>query len=212
MSKSLQPPLSDLLVYLNEIGYGDLYLRPRTGPSVPAATAAVAAPGPVAKAPATVSEPAVPAPAETASRIFASGNPQAQLMLVGEGADEGEAGELLTRILQAIELRREDVYLVDVLKSPGPAELAACRSQLEQEVARVQPRVLVALGEVAAQALLAELGEGPVGRLRGQWHAVRGIPARVTYPPAALLQDPALKRPAWEDMQQVRDRLRASAG
>ncbi|HEX2223863.1 MAG TPA: uracil-DNA glycosylase, partial [Thermoanaerobaculia bacterium] len=131
----------------------------------------------------------------------------------GEGADEGEAGELLTRILQAIEQRREDVYLVDVLKSPGPAELAACRAELEQEVARVQPRVLVALGEVAAQTLLGDAGgEGPVGRLRGQWYTVHGIPVRVTYPPSALLHDPALKRPAWEDMQQVRDRLRAAMG
>jgi uracil-DNA glycosylase family 4 len=202
VSKSLQLPLSDLLVYLNEIGYGDLYLRPRTAPAVPAP-----APEPVSALPA----PAVPGPA-AAARIFGSGNPQARLMLVGEGADEGEAGELLTRILQAIELRREDVYLVDVLKSPGPAELAACRAQLEQEVARVQPRVLVALGEVAAQAMLIEEGESPIGRLRGQWHTAYGIPTRVTYPPAALLQDPALKRPAWEDMQQVRDCLRTVGG
>jgi uracil-DNA glycosylase family 4 len=208
VSKSLQPALSDLLTYLSEIGYGDLYLKPRTARPVEAVQAAPAA-EPIA------SDTGMEEPAPIL--VFGSGNPQAELMLVGEGPAEdldarGAAGELLTRILQAIELRREDVYVASIVKCAEPGELAACRGQLEQEIARVQPRVLVALGEAAAEALLEGSGKAsPVSRMRGQWAQVRGIPTMITYHPAALLRNPGLKRPTWEDMQQVRDRLRAGA-
>ncbi|HTQ80208.1 MAG TPA: uracil-DNA glycosylase, partial [Thermoanaerobaculia bacterium] len=151
-------------------------------------------------------------------------DPRASLMLIGEGpgAEEdrqglpfvGAAGELLTRILQAIELRRDQVYIANIVKcrppgnrDPQPDEVAACRSYLEAQIDLVAPRVLVALGRVAAQTLLGN--ETPIGRLRGRWHEVRGIPLMVTYHPAALLRNQEYKRPTWEDMQQVRDRLRA---
>jgi DNA polymerase len=155
--------------------------------------------------------------------VFGSGNPAAELMFVGEGpgAEEdrqglpfvGAAGELLNRIIQAIEKTRDEVYIANVVKcrppgnrDPQPDEVTACRGYLDKQIALVRPRVLVALGKVAAHALLGN--DSPIGRLRGQWFQVQGIPTMVTYHPAALLRNPALKRPTWEDMQQVRDFLR----
>lgn len=155
--------------------------------------------------------------------VFSSGNPAAELMFVGEGpgAEEdrqglpfvGAAGELLNRIIQAIEKTRDEVYIANVVKcrppgnrDPQPDEVTACRGYLDKQIALVRPRVLVALGKVAAQALLGN--DSPIGRMRGQWFQVQGIPTMVTYHPAALLRNPALKRPTWEDMQQVRDFLR----
>ena len=85
--------------------------------------------------------------------------------------------------------------------------MAACRPYLDQQIALVRPRVIVALGRVAAQTLLGN--DYPVSRLRGTWWEVSGVPVRVTYHPAALLRDPNLKRPTWEDMKIVRERLRA---
>jgi uracil-DNA glycosylase len=156
--------------------------------------------------------------------VFGSGSPFAELMLVGEGpgAEEdrqglpfvGPAGELLTKILAAIGLERDAVYITNVVKcrppgnrDPLPDEAGACRGYLERQIDLVRPRVIVALGRVAAQTLLAS--ELPLGRLRGRWHTVRGVPTRATYHPAALLRNASWKRPTWEDMQLVRDRLRA---
>jgi DNA polymerase len=155
--------------------------------------------------------------------VFGSGNPDADLMFVGEGpgANEdrqglpfvGAAGELLTRIIQAIELRREEVYIANVVKcrppgnrDPHPDEVAACIGFLRRQVRLVRPKLLVALGRIAAQTLLA--CTTPVARLRGTWHEFEGVPVRVTYHPAALLRSPDLKRPTWEDMRVVRERLR----
>ena len=128
--------------------------------------------------------------------VFGTGDPDADLMFVGEGpgAEEdrqglpfvGPAGELLTKIIEAIGLRREDVYL-------------------DRQIDLVHPRVIVALGRVAAQALLGN--DLPLGRMRGRWFTVRGVPAMVTYHPAALLRNRAWKRPTWEDMQAVQKRL-----
>jgi DNA polymerase len=119
---------------------------------------------------------------------------------------------LLTKIIGAIGLARDQVYIANVVKcrppgnrDPQPDEVAACRSFLEEQVRLVSPRVIVALGRVAAQTLLGN--ELPVGRMRGEWHRVFGVPMRVTYHPAALLRNEALKRPTWEDMQVVRDSL-----
>jgi DNA polymerase len=158
--------------------------------------------------------------------VFASGDPNADLMLIGEGpgAQEdrqglpfvGPAGELLTKILLAIERSRDQVYIANIVKcrppqnrDPRPEEVAACRPYLEQQIALVQPRVIVALGRVAAQTLLGN--DYPVGRLRGTWWEVAGVPVRVTYHPAALLRDANLKRPTWEDMKIVRERLRETS-
>jgi len=158
--------------------------------------------------------------------VFGSGDPNADLMFIGEGpgAEEdrqglpfvGRAGELLTRIIEAIGMRRGEVYIANIVKcrppgnrDPQPDEVAACLSYLERQIALVRPRLLVALGRIAAQTLLGN--DLPIGRMRGQWFQVLGVPLMVTYHPAALLRNPALKRPTWEDMQQVRDRLRADA-
>jgi uracil-DNA glycosylase family 4 len=154
--------------------------------------------------------------------VFGSGNPEARLMVIGEGpgADEdrqglpfvGKAGELLTRILAAIGLERDQVYIANVVKcrppnnrEPQPDEVAACRRYLDRQLEVVRPRVVVALGRTAAQTLLGN--DQPLGRLRGRWYRVAGADLRVTYHPAALLRNPDFKRPTWEDMQLVRDRL-----
>ena len=154
--------------------------------------------------------------------VFGTGNPDADLMFVGEGpgAEEdrqglpfvGPAGELLDKIVGAIGLSRGEVYIANVVKcrppgnrDPLPAEVTACRGFLERQIDLVRPKVIVCLGRVAAQTLLA--ADMPLSRLRGRWHSVRGVPTRVTYHPAALLRNPSWKRPTWEDMQQVRDRL-----
>jgi DNA polymerase len=154
--------------------------------------------------------------------VFGSGDPGADLMFIGEGpgAEEdrtglpfvGRAGELLTKIIAAIGFGRGEVYIANVVKcrpprnrDPQPDEVAACSRYLKAQIELVAPRVIVLLGRVAAQNLLAL--DAPLGRMRGAWHSVYGIPTRVTYHPAALLRNESLKRPTWEDMQIVRDRL-----
>lgn len=155
--------------------------------------------------------------------VFGSGHPDAELMFVGEGpgAHEdrqglpfvGPAGQLLTKIIHAIELAREQVYIANVVKcrppgnrDPLPAEASACRGYLDRQIDLVRPRVIVALGRVAAQTLLGT--DRSLGKLRGRWWSVSGVDVRVTYHPAALLRFTQYKRPTWEDMQVVRDRLR----
>lgn len=157
------------------------------------------------------------------SVVFGSGDPNADLMFVGEGpgAEEdrqglpfvGPAGALLTKMIEAIDLTRESVYITNVVKcrppgnrDPLPDEAGACRGYLERQIELVRPRVIVALGRVAAQALLGN--DLPLGRMRGRWSTVLGVPTMVTYHPAALLRNRAWKRPAWEDLQAVRDRLK----
>jgi uracil-DNA glycosylase len=236
VSENPQPSLADLLAYLGEMGYGDLYLDP-SGTAAPAPSPAAAGEPDAAVSPETAERAAeLAALAATAAGcthcrlcegrtqvVFGAGNPAADLMFIGEGpgAEEdrrglpfvGAAGELLTRIIQAIEMTRDEVYIANVVKcrppgnrDPQPDEVAACRGYLERQIALVRPKVIVALGKVAAQTLLGN--DAPIGRMRGQWFRVQGVPAMVTYHPAALLRNSALKRPTWEDMQQVRDFLR----
>ena len=237
MSRTLQPALADLLAYLGELGYNDLYLKPRRA-AAPSAGAAAERAGLKAESAGLTAESAELAAlagavagctrcrlAEGRHRVvFGAGNPKAELMFVGEGpgAEEdrqglpfvGAAGELLTRIIQAMEMTREEVYIANVVKcrppgnrEPQPDEVAACRGYLDRQIALVRPRAIVALGKTAALTLLGT--DAPIGRLRGQWFRVQEIPTLVTYHPAALLRNPALKRPTWEDVQQVRDFLRA---
>jgi uracil-DNA glycosylase len=144
------------------------------------------------------------------------GNPNADFMCVGEapGATEdetgrpfiGAAGQLLTKILAAIGLSRDDVYIVNVLKhrppgnrNPQPNEVAACSPYLIRQIELIQPKVILALGTFAAQTLLNS--KTPIGKLRGQVHEYHGVPLIVTYHPAALLRNPSWKRPTWEDVQ-----------
>jgi DNA polymerase len=154
--------------------------------------------------------------------VFGTGNPQAELVFVGEapGRDEdeqgepfvGQAGQLLTRIIEAIGLRREHVYLLNVIKcrppnnrNPLPDELDACRSILQAQLACLQPRVICALGNFAAQVLLQT--EEKISRLRGRLHRLGNIHVMPTYHPAYLLRNPHAKRAVWEDMQLVQRTL-----
>ncbi len=150
--------------------------------------------------------------------VFGTGHPDAQLVFVGEGPgrDEdlkgepfvGAAGELLTRIIQAIKLTREQVYIANIVKcrppknrNPEPDEIKTCRPFLERQLKAIQPRFIVALGKVAAQTLLES--EAPISRLRGRFHDFGGIRLLPTYHPAYLLRNPAAKRDVWNDMQML---------
>jgi uracil-DNA glycosylase len=147
------------------------------------------------------------------------GNPDADLVVVGEapGATEdetgrpfvGQAGQLLTKILGAINLTRGDVFICNVLKhrppanrNPRPEEVTACSPYLVRQIELTRPKVILALGTFAAQTLLET--KLSIGKLRGQIHRYYGVPLIVTYHPAALLRNPAWKRPAWEDVQLAR--------
>jgi uracil-DNA glycosylase family 4 len=159
--------------------------------------------------------------------VFGSGNPKADLMLVGEapGADEdeqglpfvGRAGQLLTRILEAIGMRREDVYICNILKcrppnnrAPESDEIAACEKFLFRQVASIKPKAICALGTFGAQTLLRI--KEPITRLRGQWFNYRGTKLMATFHPAYLLRNPSEKRKVWEDVQKIRDYLRSPEG
>jgi uracil-DNA glycosylase len=156
------------------------------------------------------------------------GDSQAKLMCVGEapGATEdetgrpfvGAAGQLLTKILAAIDLPREQVYICNVLKhrppgnrNPEPDEVTACSPYLIRQIELIRPKVILALGTFAAQTLLNT--KTAIGKLRGSVHEYHGVPLVVTYHPAALLRNPGWKRPTWEDVQLARRILdRSSAG
>lgn len=151
--------------------------------------------------------------------VFADGDPEARLMCVGEapGAVEdetglpfvGPAGKLLDRLLLATGLRRESVYICNVLKcrpprnrNPEPEEIERCSPYLLRQVELVRPEVIVAFGAFAARTLVGS--RESIGRLRGRVHAFAGAPLVVTYHPAALLRNPAWTRPTWEDLQLAR--------
>ena len=154
------------------------------------------------------------------------GSPHAKLVCVGEAPGEtedqtgrpfvGRAGQLLTKILAAIDVKREDAFIVNVLKhrppgnrNPLPDEVAACSPFLVRQIELLRPKVILALGTFAAQTLLES--KLSIGKLRGTVHRYYGVPVIVTYHPAALLRNPGWKRPAWEDVQQARQLLDASA-
>lgn len=151
--------------------------------------------------------------------VFGVGNPDADLMFVGEapGADEdqqgepfvGRAGQLLTKIIEAIGLSRADVYIANVIKcrppgnrNPEPDEVEQCEPFLFRQIDAVSPRVIVALGKFAAQSLLRT--SDPITRLRGREFTYRGAILIPTYHPAYLLRTPSAKRDVWEDMKKVR--------
>jgi DNA polymerase len=154
------------------------------------------------------------------------GNPDANLVIVGEapGATEdekgvpfvGAAGQLLTKILAAVDLRREDVFICNVLKhrppgnrNPMPDEVTACSPYLVRQIELIRPKAILALGTFAAQTLLQT--KLAIGKLRSQVHRYYGVPLIVTYHPAALLRNPSWKRPTWEDVQLVRRILDSSS-
>jgi len=150
--------------------------------------------------------------------VFGVGNPQAKLMFIGEapGADEdakgepfvGRAGQLLNKIIVAMKLTREEVYIANILKcrppqnrDPLPAEVECCEAYLRSQIKLIQPKYICALGRVAAHWLLKT--DAPLGTLRTGNYTYEGIPVVVTYHPAALLRNPAFKVPCWEDMKKL---------
>src|SRR5882757_7001775 len=162
--------------------------------------------------------------------VFGVGNPDAELMFIGEapGADEdkqgepfvGRAGQLLTRIIETMGFTRQEVYIANILKCrpdtpsgsfgnrpPTPREMQTCRPYLVEQIDIIQPSVLVALGAVAVEGLLGT--RATMRELRGRWHTYNSIPLMITYHPAYLLrnQAPSEKRKVWEDMLQVLERL-----
>jgi DNA polymerase len=156
--------------------------------------------------------------------VYGVGNTNADLMFVGEGpgAEEdrrgepfvGRAGQLLDKILAAMQLSRDEVYIANVVKcrppnnrDPLPEEMNTCMPYLREQIRLIKPRILCALGRIAGQALLSTTT--PLSKLRGQWHQFEGIPLLVTYHPAALLRFQQYKKPTWEDMQLIMARLRS---
>ncbi len=162
--------------------------------------------------------------------VFGVGNPDAEIMFVGEapGADEdlqgepfvGKAGQLLTKMIQAMGLQRSDVYIGNVLKcrpnvdtasgnrKPTPEEMETCLPWLKEQIKLIQPRVLIAEGDTAVKGLVPGLKDG-ITRLRGKWLEFEGIPLMPTFHPAYLLrnQSLAIKRQCWEDLLAVMEKL-----
>lgn len=150
--------------------------------------------------------------------VFGAGSPRARLMFVGEapGEDEdiqglpfvGRAGQLLTKIIQAMGFTRDDVYIANILKcrpphnrAPLPEEIAACSGYVKSQIELIKPKALCTLGKFASQTLLGT--ETPISALRGRFHDCQGIPVMPTYHPAYLLRNPAEKKAVWEDMQKI---------
>jgi len=154
--------------------------------------------------------------------VFGEGNPQAKIVFVGEapGADEdeqglpfvGRAGQLLTKIIEAMGLSRKDVYICNILKcrppqnrNPLPEEIAACEPFLKQQLRIISPQIICALGTFAAKTLLQT--DAPISVLRGRFHYYEGIKLMPTYHPAYLLRNPAAKKTVWEDVQLIMKEL-----
>lgn len=155
--------------------------------------------------------------------VFGVGNPDADLMFVGEapGRDEdlqgepfvGRAGQLLTRIIEAIGMKRSEVYIGNILKcrppnnrSPLPTEMVTCMPYLRKQIRLIQPKIICALGGIAMQGLLKT--QERIGALRGKFQDFDGTKLMPTFHPAYLLRNPNDKRKVWEDMKQVRDALK----
>jgi DNA polymerase len=154
--------------------------------------------------------------------VFGDGNHQAQVVFVGEapGADEdeqglpfvGRAGQLLTKIIEAMGLQRKDVYICNILKcrppqnrNPLPEEITSCEPFLKKQLKIISPRIICALGTFAAKTLLKT--EVPISVLRGRFHSYEGIKLMPTYHPAYLLRNPSAKKLVWEDVQLIMKEL-----
>lgn len=150
--------------------------------------------------------------------VFGSGNPRARLVLVGEGPGYeedlqgrpfvGPAGQLLTKILKAIDLTRDEVYICNIVKcrppgnrNPERQETESCLPFLRRQISAIRPKLICALGTVAAQTLLET--DMPISRLRGDFHKYGDIPLMPTYHPAFLLRNPEMKRDVWQDVQKI---------
>lgn len=157
--------------------------------------------------------------------VFGAGNPSASLVFVGEapGAEEdrqglpfvGRAGQLLTKIIESIGMKREDVYICNVLKcrppgnrNPEPDEVESCSPFLRKQLETIQPKVVCCMGTFAAQTVLGM--KVPISKLRGKFHEIDGIRYMATFHPAYLLRNPEKKRDVWEDMKKIRAELMGS--
>ena len=154
--------------------------------------------------------------------VFGSGNPNADIVFVGEapGYEEdqqglpfvGEAGRLLTKIIESTGIKREDAYICNILKcrppgnrNPEPDEVLVCGPFLKRQIAAIRPKIVCCLGKFAAQTLLQNAA--PISKLRGEFHDIDGMRVIATFHPAYLLRSPEKKREVWEDMKQIRDEL-----
>ncbi len=208
------PPVEDVV--------GEEVAVPRPAAPVPA-DARCAALAAVAKEVAVCTRCAELAQTRTQT-VFGVGNPYARLVFCGEapGADEdrlgepfvGRAGQLLNDIIsKGMKMRREDVYILNILRcrppgnrAPLPVEAAACREYLDRQLAIIQPEFICCLGAVAAQNLLGT--DITIGRLRGRWHDYHGIKVICTYHPAYVLRNPQAKRPVWDDVQMLMEDMK----
>lgn len=155
--------------------------------------------------------------------VFGEGPANARLMLIGEGPGEeedksgrpfvGRAGQLLDRILEAAELKREEVYIANVVKCrppsnrlPQPDEIKVCRNYLEAQIRLIHPSIIICLGSLASRTVLDP--RASITRIRGQWYMRQGLRVIATFHPAALLRNESYKRPVWEDFKSIRDEFR----
>lgn len=159
--------------------------------------------------------------------VFGEGDPHAAVMFIGEGpgAEEdrtgrpfvGQAGQLLERMLFAIGLQRDQVYITNIVKCRPPGnrdpkddEVAPCAPYLDQQIELIKPRVLVALGKPASHRLTGT--KKPISALRGRWVSYRGVPLMPLFHPAYMLRTPSAKREAWQDLKKIKARLDSTAG
>ena len=248
LDPALRRALTDRVRYYNDLGISDFYRRPVAPEMLESVARPPSAALLVAEENFTAPEDSLPKPKPqsatsdpaTALRliredlgdctrcrlhqqgrkqiVFGVGNPNADLMFIGEapGADEdeqgepfvGRSGQLLTNMIKAMGLSREDVYIANIIKCRPPAnrtperdECETCSPFLMRQIESIRPKALVALGAVAAKTLLAI--NAPMSELRGRWYDFRGTKLAVTYHPAFLLRDPRQKKETWKDLQMV---------
>jgi DNA polymerase len=252
LDPALRRALTDRVRYYNDLGIYDFYRRPVAPEIAEATTSVAPSPAAfVEQSPVSLQEESLPQPKSapaadpvTALRliredlgectrcrlhkqgrkqiVFGVGNPNADLMFIGEapGADEdeqgepfvGRSGQLLTNMIKAMGLRREDVYIANIIKCRPPGnrtperdECDTCSPFLMRQIEAIRPKALVALGAVAAKSLLAI--NAPMSELRGRWYDFRGTKLAVTYHPAFLLRDPRQKKETWKDLQMVMNEM-----
>ena len=219
-----EDPIPEQLEFFRDIGVRDLFLDQASSGGVPALS-----PGSMPDLPSLAKFvegcPRCKLSKGRTKIVFGQGSSHAELMFVGEapGRDEdeqglafvGRAGQLLTKIIEAMGKKREEVFIANVIKcrppnnrNPEPDEVAACRPFLEEQIRLISPKVIVTLGTFAAQVLLET--DEPIGRMRGQWRSAHGARVMPTFHPAFLLRSPERKKDVWEDMKLVRDYLAAS--
>jgi len=242
LDANLRRALADRVRYYNELGIYDFYRQPVAADLQDSQESVARAPSPVNLS--SDMAPVVPFDSASSLRliredlgdctrcrlhkqgrkqiVFGVGNPNAELMFIGEapGADEdeqgepfvGRAGQLLNNMIKAMGIRREDVYIANIIKCRPPGnrtperdECETCSPFLMRQIEAIRPRAIVALGAVAAKTLLAI--NAPMSELRGRWYDFRGTKLAVTYHPAFLLRDPRQKKEAWKDLQMVMKEL-----